>query len=467
MIKSNIFKKSCVAFSLFSYLVSSTFAAIPSMSIEYDAAGNVSKQTAGNGQAHNYGYDLAGNVISYSSPGVGSTSFEYGAESLSKFTDFKGLNTTYQTDKLTGQVESITSPDTGTTSFTYDQAGNVTSALTPAGITFNFTYDALNRPVSASFGDESISYSYYSYGSAKGELASIQDSSGSTGFNYNVQGLPLSKTQTTTGAGGGAGASLGYLKTWSAGQLSTLRYPSGKTISYTYDAERITSISLNGAVIVSNITYSANGAPISWQMGSTGTYSRAYDSYGRIVSYSIDGVAKAVAWDENNRVSSIDYSTGTSSFGYDAADRLTSASGGPHAGAGYAYDANGNKTSIAVGGANYGATVDPNSNKILTFTAPGVARSYSYDNKGNTIGDGTRTYSWSNTNRLVSATNGNTTAYYSYNGFGQRVKKVVGQAARYYFYDDDGYSLLGEYFQTTPGSPVAPYMKQCILKVFL
>ena len=58
--------------------------------------------------------------------------------------------------------------------------------------------------------------------------------------------------------------------------------------------------------------------------------------------------------------------------------------------------------------------------------------SYTWDNNGNLLSDGSSTYSYDHANRLTSVTRGADTASFAYNGQGDRVSQTVnGNTTRY------------------------------------
>jgi RHS repeat-associated protein len=110
-------------------------------------------------------------------------------------------------------------------------------------------------------------------------------------------------------------------------------------------------------------------------------------------------------------------------------------------------DLTGNRTSQTVDGQAGTLSYSPSSNR-LTASSGTSAITYSHDNAGNLIGDGTATYTYSGRNRLTEVKQGaNVVARYQHNGFGERVMKTLGGTAgpsTLFRYDEDGH-LLGEY----------------------
>ena len=124
------------------------------------------------------------------------------------------------------------------------------------------------------------------------------------------------------------------------------------------------------------------------------------------------------AWDANGNVASIaDQQEGLTSrsMGYDALDRLTSASGIWGTGS-YGYDALDNLRTSTVGGRTAVATLD-SANRLAGLTVNGVAQSYGYDANGNLTARGSQAFSFDIGNRLSSAPG---KASYAYDGHGRR-----------------------------------------------
>jgi YD repeat-containing protein len=127
-------------------------------------------------------------------------------------------------------------------------------------------------------------------------------------------------------------------------------------------------------------------------------------------------------------------------LGYDALDRLTSASKTGQSQS-WTYDANGNR--LTQGGSSSSTyTVSSTSNRLSSISGA-LSRTYGYDAAGNTTSYGGFTFGYNDAGRLTSVS-GSASASYQHNALGQRVKKTVSGVNTYFVYDEAGH-LIGEY----------------------
>jgi YD repeat-containing protein len=157
----------------------------------------------------------------------------------------------------------------------------------------------------------------------------------------------------------------------------------------------------------------------------------SYDAAGRLtgIAYDLGGTPlESISYTLNAaglRTSMTDGS-GTTTWSYDALDRLIEAAYPNSDVLEYGYDAVGNRVSLTVNGVTTTSAFDAGNR----LTASGSA-TYGYDHNGNltsmTDGGVTTTYAYDALNRLTSvASGGSTIASYAYNGDGLRVGKTVG-----------------------------------------
>jgi RHS repeat-associated protein len=256
------------------------------------------------------------------------------------------------------------------------------------------------------------------------------------------------------------------------GRVSNILYPSGMNVAITYTADVVSAIAVNGTNLINTIVYRPfSNQPSSWRWGNGTTYTRNFDTDGRITSVTLGTATRSFAYDAVGRISGFS-DTGTagtkaSAFTYDEADQLIGYSA-PGTTQGFAYDTNGNRLSQTVTGTS--ATVSYLSGNYSLYSgtnriasAPNQAV-YAYNADGSPTDTLQYLLGYDAYGRLVTVDGnqiGDMVANYKYNGLGQRVVKSVIKPnintgvntvtdARQFFYDDST-QLLGEY--ATKGMP--------------
>lgn len=455
----------------------------------YDTMGRPNTVVDPNGQATYHYYDSLGRRIQTQQPsgsGAGTqtvTQFGYDLmDSLTSVVDPRALQTSFTRNGLT-EAQAQGSPDSGTTSYAYDAKGNVSGVTDSRGKTASISHDGRDRVTSITYSTGAATQFEYDGGAnptpaAAGELTKMTDESGQTVLSYDAVGRMTSKSVTigtmtfTVGYGwGDTGAALD--------KLTSITYPSGNRINYSYAATgtvsgiTVNAVNPNGAgqsatsqVLLSGLTYNVDGRPLGWLWSDSKAKTIGYDGYGQIASYTLGdpsgtgtaaGVLRTLARDPAGRITGYTHTNGGVAqtaldwgFAYDNLNRLTSATQASTSFA-YTYDATGNRTAKIVGGTTYTNTVDPGSNKLTQTQDVTGTVNVSYDSAGNVTNDGTNGYTYSDRGRMQSATTGVGSVAFLYNGLEQRAKKSSANGTSYYVYDEAG-QLLGEYDQT--GSPV-------------
>jgi RHS repeat-associated protein len=442
--------------------------------------------------------DANNNLGSVSSP-VQPTSYTY--DTLDNLTAVNQGNQTrtFAYDSLR-RLTSATNPESGAVSYQYDNNGNLLTKTDARNITTNFVYDALNRLTSRSYSDgtPNVTYSYDSttIANGKGRLGSVSSSVSSYSYSgYDALGRPLGATQTI----GSQSYSITNVVYDLAGHLKTMTYPSGRTITNTFDnAGRLSSFAGNlgdgttTRTYANDFSYSSFGGLQQEKFGTdTAIYHKqrfnargqlwdmrastvsfgadpANGDRGSIVNYYSNNFTQGGSGPENNGnlLRQESYIPGSSffqdTFAYDSLNRLTSISeklngtGSDSFKQAYIYDRWGNRTidqvntTANVPKPNFG--VNTTNNRL---TAP-AGYSMSYDAAGNLTtdtytGEGNRTYDAEN--RMKQAWANNQWQTYSYDGDGRRIKRIVNGTETWQVYGLGG-ELLAEY--APAAAPAAP-----------
>ena len=362
----------------------------------YDTAGRAVATRVGTDPWTCTTYDQRDRPLTVDYPAFGgqparTVSYDYavGGDPLtSRTTDAAGSTTTVV--DLDGRVVSYTDVSGATTATVYDQAGRATSSTTTVGVstsTVAFTYDDAGRVTSQSLDGQTVASPTYT---PAGELATVA---------Y------------------GNSTSLSTVARDEAGALTSVAWALGA-----------------GRTVTDIVTRSRAGRVLTDTVDDTGvtvaSYSYVYDTAGRLASatiphhqltYHFDPSggcgAAAGAGTNTNRTALDDVFDGapavSTTYCYDAADRLTSSSGATAVTP--VYDSHGNTTSLA------GDTLgfDIGDRHVSTTTAAGVSIVYVRDASDRLV---TRTVSGS------SNPDDNGTTYYAYSGDGDSADLILDAA---------------------------------------
>jgi YD repeat-containing protein len=478
--------------------------------------------------------DASGNLGTTASP-IQPTSYAYNVvDSLTTVT--QGAQTrTFTYDSLS-RLRTAVNPESGTISYQYDDNGNLLVKTDPRSVSAHYEYDSLNRatrrwynasnstsatthnspalPSGVGATDE-VKFYYdtqtlpagapsYSRGSTIGRLVAQTYGTGSNGdyYAYDVLGRATQKFQQI----GTINYQLSAVYTLSGG-LSTLTYPSGNTITNTYDqAGRLTGFSGNlgdGVTrsYATGILYSPIGGLVKEQFGTaTSIYNklfynsrgqlaeiRASTSYTGPTDYSGDrgaivnnysnqctGICSGASMPDNNgnlRKQEIHIPSQQmrwQQYDYDSLNRLQWAREVLDGGAEqwkqqFTYDRWGNRTidtanTYGTGINNKAFTVNTTNNRL--GVPGGQSGVIQYDAAGNLTNDtytgaGNRTYDGEN--KITSAWGGNNQAQlYRYDGSGQRIRRTVDGVETWHVYGFSG-ELIAEYAASAPVTPQKEY----------
>ncbi|WP_435103622.1 RHS repeat-associated core domain-containing protein [Arhodomonas sp. AD133] len=425
---------------------------------KHDANGNVTEIIDARGHHTYQAYDALDRLVQRTDALGGETGYAYDDEDrLTSVTDARGNTTRYTYDEA-GDLVRRESPDSGVTTYTYDDAGNATSRTDAKGQVTEYTYDALDRITGIHYvadpsQDVRLHYDEEMASHGIGRLTRIEDATGSTRFDYTARGRIARMTRTT----GGTSYTVEYSYN-AADRLTGVTYPSGRTLTYRYDAvgniEQVTTSHDGATVVLANdVTHAPFGGLTGLTYGNGLTLTRGYDQDYQLTELTIPGVMdRTYTYDPTGNITRIG-AANAQSFDYDALDRLTDATG-RYGELDYAYDGVHNRTKRIVDGEVETYMIDPTSNR-LTRIDDGTAVAIEHDANGNIIRRGNDRYRYNVENRLVEVTrDGERLATYGYDGQGRRTRKTVNGKTTHFVYGPGG-QLVGEY--EPDGTPIREY----------
>ena len=329
-----------------------------------------------------------------------------------------------------GQLMSETQPESGSTSYTYDSFGRLLTKTDALGQHTTYGYDQMNRITSVTAPDPSYS-TIAGYDPLSGNRTSVSNGYASSTFQFDADNRMTGRTDVI--AGHTFQTSYAFDD---SDNLTDLWYPSGNHVTYAYGSfDRLSRVydDERGLEFARDFTYRPSGALASYTSGNGIVNTVEYNDVSEPthVASSNGVVDLTYTYDAGGNVTGIaDPRPGMSaSFGYDALDRLTSASGGWGT-LGYQYDAVGNRLSSTLNGVTTAYTYDPATNRLVS-TSGGQVESFVYDLDGRLTSDSlSSSYAYTPTNLLEAAmTQAGALTMYRYDADGRRVLKIAGGGA--------------------------------------
>lgn len=440
---------------------------------EYDDAGRLIRQIDPFNGVTEFDYDALGRRVRETDPLGRTTTTTYREDGLiAAIADGNGSTTSFEYD-LAGNQTAVIDPLGNRTSFGYDALGRQIRKIDPLGNVGNyaydavnnviqitdrnnrqrtFTYDGVNRLVQENWLNNStpirtINFNY----DAVGNLVRTNDVDSTFAFNYDSRDRVTQVSQT--GVSGLAPVTLNYTYD-GTGNRTSVSDNFGVRVNSTYDARNLlTSQTWQGTGIdPARVNYSYNGRGDRTQIQRfsnlagtqlVGSSSFNYDALQRLtgITHSNGAGSTLANYSYNYNLASFlnseTYKGQTTNYTYDRANQLTNADRSLLPDENYTYDANGNpRGNSLVVGAN---------NQILSDGQ----FNYTYDREGNlatksNIATGVvTTYNYDFRNRLVGVVDrnlsGNTTqsVEFKYDAFNRRISKTVNGQTTYFVNDGD------------------------------
>ncbi len=344
--------------------------------LEYDARGNVIKETQPDGRIVTRTFDGRNNRLSETLPhdaadaNPATTSYTYDAqENVTSVTDPKGGKTEY-TYNARKQVLTTKDARGKLTTSVYDAKGNLTSTTDAANNVTSHTYDTkgnlLTQSVTLDGVVQTTSYAY----DAAGNLTKETDANGhDTSYTYDLSGNRKTQTTTRTLADGSTETLLTRYEYDKNGKLTKTTDPDGTFARTVYDVfgrlleshdklGRKTSSTYDemGRLVKTTYpdttfeesTYDAEGRRLT-STDRAGRITRfEYDDLGRLTKtiYADDTFTESRYDTAGRLVQTIDARLMSTFFTYDEAGRRTSVKDPLNNETTFGYDPNGNQTSV-------------------------------------------------------------------------------------------------------------------------
>jgi RHS repeat-associated protein len=403
----------------------------------YDAAGNHIGAKDPNSVVTQYQYDLLNRLTAVTENYVLSgpttpitnvlTVYTYTvAGGLANIQDGRGKLNSFTYDLLDRQV-SATDPLAHTTVYTYNETGDRIVILDPNGQVTSYAYDLLDRQTAITYpaGTPSVTFAY----DALSQRTVMTDGTGATTWTFDAVGRPITITQPNVGNVG-----YGYD---SAGDRTGLSYPDGKVVTYTYDlAARLANVT-DWQAKTTNYSYNALGQPITVTLPNGVTSRYSYDNAGRVAvishttltqtlavyTYTVDAIGNRTQVVEGSLINSTQIVTSShnsiasgSMASSGTRGSVTAFTGGS---AVLAFTHIHRTTTSQFSSVTINYTYDPLYRLAAANYSTGQVYTYTYDAVGNRLGDGgpagAKVYTYDDANRLGTI-NGTTTQTWDNNG---------------------------------------------------
>ncbi|MGE5417705.1 MAG: RHS repeat-associated core domain-containing protein [Acidobacteriota bacterium] len=448
----------------------------------FDQLGNLkTKKDVKSGITESFAPDYVGNVTQYTDP-KGNV-FNYGYDKLNRLTSIKDpvnvkpINYDYT---ILGNLKTVTIADnvySWTTTKNYDEMGRLISSVDPANFTYSFYPNSVgqvesstdpNGAIFASLFDEQgriksttatktgqSSTMSYGYGQNPFGPSSITFNGTTITYQYNglgqVEGVTLS---------GNATGSVNYLYD-KLGRTTSVQVP-GFTTGYHYDGIKLDQVSMNGDAKKAEYKYLPDGRVqyVTYPALSGGSVLKTeFVYYDSSEPDQMDRVKKVINWknsaimseyqyhyDKNGNIDKVTDITGTTSYTYDALNRIKTISRPGGDNIVYEYDARGNRQIKTGDIPNFDASpVDATFNiwNQLTQVKKGTATlDFQYSPDGlrtkKSGPNGTITYTYNSAGKVISAVYGGNTYNYVWGPDRLLAMKDV-TANKMYYYVHNGH----------------------------
>jgi RHS repeat-associated protein len=338
-------------------------------------SGNTVTQNYSTGEAYTKTTDGSGNVIEATDPG-GSVTYDYNSINKPLTITSPGSTVTMTYDNYGHQL-TLTDPNAGTTTYGYNAFGELnyqeepavnTNASSPKRTT-TIIYDKLGRGSVKTVNGVATTYTYDQGTRALGTLTRASRGDTIISYTYSTEGLCRLITETRASAA----ESLTYGYSYdNKGRASTMTYPAGFSLNYTYnDYDDMTAIHHGSDLVWQMDAVNSKGQLQNATYGNNKQITYGYDTRDRLNHISVPGVLdfnyefndkqqlnfRNEKYDINGTLSG----AGNEVFTYDGVNRLTN---------------------VKIGGADF-QSITYNQDRIATKSAIGT---YTYNTNNHQLG---------------------------------------------------------------------------------
>ena len=445
---------------------------------DYCTCGALEGITDPNGNTTTFFSDLQSRVTSKVYNDGKATSFAYDpkinrliskTDALNQVTHYAYyLDNNLQSVSYTNLAGAALTPPTPSVNYTYDPDFNRIATMTDGVGTTNYAYNPITSSpalgagklysISGPLANSTITFGYDEYGRVVSQSVAGQASS----VVYDALGRVISGANPLcTGS-----STFGYDYVGVTSRLNHVYYPNGQTEERSYFGhlgdnrlQQIKHLPTSGSTAISQFdyTYDAVGNILTWAQANTGQtqgaaqYGFDYDKANQLTGAAVKQVGGALlhqfgyVYDPaGNRLGEqVDGSVNGGTF--NGLNQLTSRAGGGHivlegtvskpstvsvGGSNVAVNAKSFKTKVNVNtGTNNISIVATDANNVSTSKTAQIvvtgttSQEFSYDDNGNLLSDGSRTFTWDACNRLASITYADSTqTAFAYDGQNRRVQ---------------------------------------------
>ena len=283
----------------------------------YDALSRLTSKTDRAGNTTEYFYDSVGNLVRETTSAEEYTyTYNFNGELIEVYKDSL-LETSY-TYTPYGEVNSIDYGNGYVVSYEYDYCSNKTKAQF-LGEQLLYTYDSLNRIKTVTAGGVTTTYTY----DLNGNTTKVQTGGSiSSQYTFNALNLPLTQTNSA-----GASTEVSSYSYDALGRI-TSKTEEGVLTAYTYDSlGRLTQVTEGGKL--TSYTYDSRSNRLTKTVNESGTdltETYTYDENGRLTQLASGGISTLFTYDLNGNQTQVVKDGGeTDTYAYNSRNELISA----------------------------------------------------------------------------------------------------------------------------------------------